>query len=163
MINTRTFINAFVVMLLMGGILTSAQAASTMTIGATVASKIVVDVTAGASQSWTLDPTGIYQATVANAVTVKCNKLTWTVQAAANHAKLTDGTNTLGQNFYVDASGATAGTGYNWTSSTSAGDLWKNGGKGTTAAGLKFSQSISWTDEISSTYGAQVTITAAVS
>ena len=109
MINMRTFIKAFVVMLLMGGILATAQAASTMTIGATVASKIVVDVTAGASQSWTLDPTAIYQATVANAVTVKCNKATWTVQAASSHAKLTDGTNTLGQNFYVDASGATAG------------------------------------------------------
>ncbi|VVB64178.1 Uncharacterised protein [uncultured archaeon] len=163
MTNIRTLINVFAVMLLMGGILTTVQAASTMTIGATVASKIVVDVTAGASQSWTLSPTAIYQATVANAVTVKCNKATWTVQAASSNAKLSDGTNTLGQNFYVDATGASAGTGYNWTSSTSAGDLWKNGGKGSTAAGLKFSQSVSWTDEISSTYGTVVTFTAAVS
>ncbi|VVB69614.1 Uncharacterised protein [uncultured archaeon] len=90
MIYMRTFIKVLVAVLLVGGILATAQAASTMTIGGTLAAKISVDVTAGASQSWTLDPTAMYQATVANAVTVKSNKATWTVQAASSNAKLSD-------------------------------------------------------------------------
>ncbi len=163
MICMRTFIKAFVAILLLGGILTTAQAASTIGVTGTLAAKISVDVTAGASQTWTLDPTAIYQATIPSAITVKCNKATWTVQAAANHAQLTDGTNTLSQNFYVDATGASTGTGYNWTSSTTAGDLWKDGGKGSSkSTGLKVSQSVSWDDDISTSYATQVTITAAV-
>jgi hypothetical protein len=161
----NTLIKVSVAMLLIGGVLSTAQAGSQITIGANIASKIVVDVTTGASQSWTLDPqAGIYQATVADAVTVKCNKASWTLQATATNPKLTDGSHTLAGNFYVDATGATPATGYNWTSSATAGDLWivTSGGKGIKSASLKFTQPVAWVDDISSGYGTSVTLTAAV-
>jgi hypothetical protein len=159
--NMSTLCKALVAVLLMGACFTTAQAAGTMNIGASIASKIVVDTSGG--QTWTLDPqVGQYVATVANAVKVSCNKGTWTVQAAASNPKLTDGSHTLDGNFYVDASSPTSGTGYNWTSSATAGDLWKDGGKGVKSTALKFTQPVSWNDDISTTYSTVVTFTGTV-
>jgi hypothetical protein len=161
MINMRALIKVFVAMLLMGGIFTTAQAGSTMTIGANLAYKIVIDVTAGASQTWTLDPQiGTSPVTVVNALTVSCNKASWTVTASSDNTTLKAGTNSLASPFTVQA---IASGGQTWSSSAPGGSLWVSGGKGTKLTDLIFTQPVSWADEGSGTpYGAKVTLTAAI-
>jgi len=145
-----------VLMILSGTMMTAQATGTTLGIGATVTSKLELNVDA-ADRSWPLDPdhTPFADTILADSgISVKANKLGWTVTVAADKAKLTEytssyGTKTLASAMSLQADPVDGGTGHTVsTMTTSPQLLWGDGPKGAKEkAGLKFTQPVSFDDE----------------
>jgi hypothetical protein len=157
--NVQNFLILSVLLLMMWSIFGTAQAANTLTIGATMASQLEIDVKT-ATATWALDPaTPTYTVTIdkANGVWVRSNKPGWRVTVKTDVAPLTEydgstypsGGLTLKSAMSLSTTDTEGGTGKTIAAlSTADQDLWTGGAKGGwKEANLLFSQPVSYDDE----------------
>jgi hypothetical protein len=171
---------AMVILLLLGGFLMPAQAGTTLGIGATVSSNVMLTVLAS-ERSWVLDPdlnNGIFTETLGQTVgiSVKTNKPIWNVNVNADQAVLTEytgsayGTKTLASSMSIEATPVEIGTtsAGKKTVTTSQQLLWGSTTKkgNNILTGLVFTQPVSYNDEplaTGSTYRSVLTFTLSAS
>jgi hypothetical protein len=138
--------------------LMAVQATDTLAIGATLPSKLEIDVKT-TSLNWPLDPaTSPYTQTIGkeSGVWVRGNKNGWTVKLSSEKAKLTEfdgssyisGGKVLNSSTTLQLTPVDTGTGLTVAISIGPLDLWTEGTKGNwKKGGLVFTQPVSWEDD----------------
>ena len=155
MIIVYNLIKVTIVLMILSGTMMTAQAAgTTLGIGATVTSKLELNVVA-ADRIWALDPdkTPLIDPE-GNGISVKANQPGWTVTVDADQPTLTEYTDSYGKKtlespMSLQANPVDGGKGYTVSPMTQKPQtLWGNGQKGSARiAGLIFTQPVSFNDE----------------